>query len=189
MTGIKKYILLLVFLAGLLPSFGSTMAKNAFLSDIILTNSKEYLLLYFTVEGCFTPEMEKAIDNGIETTFTFYVNLHETIAYHKDPKLADIEINHSLRYDNIKKIYEIKLPEQDNKIVTVKSLDEAKKLMAEVVALPITPLTNLKKGHRYELRMMAELKKVRLPYYLHYVLFFLSLWNFETDWYSVDFRY
>jgi hypothetical protein len=133
--------------------------------------------------------VEKAIGNGIETTFTFYVVLHEKLDYHKDPKLADIEINHSLRYDNIKKIYEVKLPEQENKIVTVKTLDEAKKLMSEVAALPITPLSNLKKGHRYELRMMAELKKIKLPYYLHYVLFFLSLWDFETDWYYIDFRY
>ena len=189
MTGIKKLTLILIFLAGLLPGFEPALAKNAFLSDIILTNSKDYLLVYFTVEGCFTPEMEKAIQNGIETTFTFYVKLHETIKYGKDPELADIEINHSLRYDNLKKIYEIKLPEQDNKVVTVKTLDEAKKWMAEVVALSITPLSNLKKVHRYELRMMAELKKIRLPYYLNYILFFLSLWDFETDWYYIDFRY
>jgi hypothetical protein len=28
-----------------------------------------------------------------------------------------------------------------------------------------------------------------LPFYLHYVLFFLSFWDFETDWYTVDFIY
>jgi len=28
-----------------------------------------------------------------------------------------------------------------------------------------------------------------LPFYLDYVLFFLSLWDFETDWYSVVFKY
>jgi hypothetical protein len=37
--------------------------------------------------------------------------------------------------------------------------------------------------------MMAQLDKIRLPFYLHYVLFFVSLWDFETDWYAVDFRY
>ena len=37
--------------------------------------------------------------------------------------------------------------------------------------------------------MMAELNKIQLPLYLHYVFFFLSLWDFETDWHSVDFRY
>jgi len=39
------------------------------------------------------------------------------------------------------------------------------------------------------LRVKAELEKVRLPLYLHYVLFFVSLWDFETDWYTVDFIY
>jgi len=37
--------------------------------------------------------------------------------------------------------------------------------------------------------MMAELDKIRLPLYLHYVFFFLSLWDFETDWYAVDFLF
>ena len=35
----------------------------------------------------------------------------------------------------------------------------------------------------------AELEKVRLPLYLHYVLFFVSLWDFETDWFTIDFIY
>jgi len=47
----------------------------------------------------------------------------------------------------------------------------------------------LKKGKRYQLQMMAQLDRIRLPFHLHYVLFFLSLWDFETDWYAVDFRY
>ena len=50
-------------------------------------------------------------------------------------------------------------------------------------------VSNLEKGGRYQLRMMAELDKIILPLYLHNVLFFLSLWDFETDWYTIDFRY
>ena len=97
--------------------------------------------------------------------------------------------NIGIKYDNLKTIYEVRLSEQDNKVITVKSFDEAKKLMAEVVALKITPLSNLEKGGRYQLRMMAELDKIILPLYLHNVLFFLSLWDFETDWKMIEFRY
>jgi len=35
----------------------------------------------------------------------------------------------------------------------------------------------------------AELNKLTLPFHLHYVLFFVSLWDFETDWYTIDFVY
>ena len=50
-------------------------------------------------------------------------------------------------------------------------------------------MSEMKKGFHYQVQMMAQLDKIKLPFYLHHVLFFLSLWDFETDWYAVDFRY
>jgi hypothetical protein len=55
--------------------------------------------------------------------------------------------------------------------------------------LKVLPLRELAKGGHYQIQMMAELDQIRLPLYLHYVFFFLSLWDFETDWYTIDFRY
>ncbi|MGA8181415.1 MAG: DUF4390 domain-containing protein, partial [Desulfobacterales bacterium] len=69
------------------------------------------------------------------------------------------------------------------------SFDEAQKLMTEIDSLKIVPLKQLEKGGHYQLRAKAELSKVTLPFYLHYVLFFVSLWDFETDLYTVDFIY
>ena len=167
----------------------SALAAKAYLSDIVVTNTRDDLLLYFTVNKCFTAEMNKAIESGLNTTFTFFVRLYEKREYWWDRKIKDIKINHTIKYDSLRQTYQITLSEKNNKIVTVRSFEKAKKLMADVVALKVTPLRNLKKGEHYRIRMMAELDKIRLPFYLHYVFFFLSLWNFETDWYSVDFRY
>jgi hypothetical protein len=100
-----------------------------------------------------------------------------------------MEVQHSIRYDALKQVYEVKLSEQDNQVKTVKNFEEAQKQMSEVVSLKIMPLKNLEKGARYQLRIMAELDKIKLPLYLHHILFFLSLWDFETDWYTIDFRY
>lgn len=165
------------------------LANQAYLSDIVVTNTRDHLLVYFSVSDCFTAEMDRAIESGIDTTFTFYIRLFGKRDYWWDMKVADREISHSIKYDNLKKIYEVRLSEQNNKVVTVKDFDEARRLMAEVVAVKVVALRNLKKGEHYQLRMMAQLDKIRLPLYLHYVFFFLSLWDFETDWYSIDFRY
>lgn len=167
----------------------SASAQKARLVDIVVTNTRDHLLVYFAVEDCFTPELTQAIENGINTTFTFFVELYEKRNWWPDEKIADMEFNHSIKYDNIKKVYEVRLSEQDNKIITVQDFDEAKKLMTEVAALKVASLQNLKKGRRYNVQMMAELDRIELPLYLHYVLFFLSLWDFETDWHEVDFRY
>jgi hypothetical protein len=164
-------------------------AQQAYLSDIVVTNTRDHLLTYFTVKGCFTPDMNAAIDSGIETTFTFFVRLYEKRALLWDKELADIVFRHSIKFDNLKGTYEIRLSEENEKTVTVNNFEQAKKLMAEVVALKVVPMNQMKKGLRYQVQMMAQLDKIKLPFYLHHVLFFLSLWDFETDWYAVDFRY
>ena len=164
-------------------------AEQAYLSDIVITNVEDHLLVYFTVKECFTPEMNSAIESGIETSFTFFLLLYEKIDLSIDNKVTDLEVKHSIKFDSLKKVYEVRLSERENKVITVKDFEEAKKLMSEVIALKVTPLSNLREGADYQLQMMAELDKITLPFYLHYVLFFLSLWDFETDWHTIDFRY
>ena len=183
-TGVLAIIVWLVFYWS-----SPVLAEKAYISDVVVTNTRDHLLVYFDVKDCFTEEMNKAIESGIETTFTFFARLYEKRYLLWDRKITSVEIKHSIKYDSLKRIYEVRLSEHDNEVITVKNFDAGKKLMAEVVALKITPLSNLMKGGRYQLQMMAELDKIKLPLYLHYVLFFLSLWDFETDWYTIDFRY
>jgi hypothetical protein len=189
MTRVRTRLLAGIIFALIIQFASTALAAKAFLSDIVVTNTRDDLLVYFTVNNCFTPEMNRAIESGLNTTFTFFVKLYEKQEYRLDRKIADREFRHSIKYDSLKKVYEVTLSEEDNKVVTVTSFEEAKKLMAEVVAFKVTHLSNLQKGGRYRLKMMTELDRIELPFYLHYVLFFLSLWDFETDWYSVDFRY
>jgi hypothetical protein len=186
MRGLKSLLLMtILWVAWAVPA----VAKEAYLSDFVVTNTRDHLLIYFTVNNCFTPEMNNAIESGIETTFTFFVQLNEKRDLIWDKKIADLEVNHSIKYDSLKKTYSVRFSEDNNREVTARTFEEAKKLMAEIVALKVLPMHQLKKGKRYQLQMMAQLDKIRLPFYLHYVFFFLSLWDFETDWYAVDFRY
>jgi hypothetical protein len=186
MRGLKSLLLMtILWVAWAVPA----MAKEAYLSDFVVTNTRDHLLIYFKVNNCFTPEMNNAIESGIETTFTFFVQINEKRDLIWDKKIADLEVNHSIKYDSLKKTYTVRFSEDNNREVTARTFEEAKKLMAEIVALKVVPMHQLKKGKRYQLQMMAQLDKIRLPFYLHYVFFFLSLWDFETDWYAVDFRY
>jgi len=167
----------------------SSSAKEARLSDIIVTNTRDHLLSYFNVRDCFTEEMNMAIMNGISTKFTFIVKLYEIRSTWFDRKIADIRLTHTIEYNTLKNEFSLLLPEQNKKKVKTKDFDGAKDLMADVVALKVIRLDKLNKGAHYQIRMKAELDKIELPFYLNYVLFFLSLWDFETDWYSVVFRY
>lgn len=185
----KKTGLLIMILWFILHGPIPVLAEQAYISDVVVTNTRDDLLVYFSVYDCFTEDLKDAIQSGIETTFTFFIKLYRKSEAMWDTKIIDMEVQHSIRYDTLKQVYDVRLSEQDNEVKTVKSFEEAQKLMAEVVSLKIMPLENLEKGARYQLRIMAELDKIKLPLYLHHVLFFLSLWDFETDWYTIDFRY
>jgi len=180
--------LVIVVIFGLFSNTNAWAAK-ARLTDIVVTNTRDNLIVYFSVADCFTDDMQKAINNGVSTTFTFFVKLWEVRDWWWDRDIADLKVSHEIRYDSLKKIYELRLSASGDKVVAVKDFEEAKRLMSEIVGLKVTELRNLQKGSRYQISMMAELDKIRLPFYFHYVFFFLSLWDFETDWYTVDFRY
>jgi len=40
----------------------------------------------------------------------------------------------------------------------------------------------MKPGALTYLRIKAELDPIKLPLHLEYLFFFVSLWDFETDW-------
>ena len=69
----RKIIVVLLGLA--LLTGNAALAQEARLTDVVVTNTRDDLLIYLTVEGAFTPEMEKAIKSGVPATFSFIVNL------------------------------------------------------------------------------------------------------------------
>jgi hypothetical protein len=164
-------------------------AEDARLTNITVSNTRDDLLLYLNVEGAFREEMKKAILSGVPATFSFFAGLNRVKNFWFDGEIADIEVTHTIEYDNLKKEFTVSRSWEGNNIRVTKSFTEAQKLMTEISSLKIIPLNKLEKGMQYQLRVKAEFSKKTLPLYLHYVLFFVSLWDFETDWYTIDFIY
>ena len=164
-------------------------AQDAKLTNIIVTNTRDDLLVYLNVEGAFREKMKKAVLSGVPTSFSFFVSLFRVRNLWFDKKIIDLMVTNTVKYDNLKEEFTIKRSWEKSGPLILRSFDEVKKLITEIDGLKIVPLEQLEKGQRYQLRAKAELSKVTLPYYLHYVLFFVSLWDFETDWYAIDFIY
>lgn len=173
----------------MLSVHGSAMARDARLANIIVTNTRDDLLVYLSVNGAFTPKMEDAVKSGVPASFSFFINLYRVRSMWLDREMADLTITHTIKYNSLKKEYAVSRSWDTNSPVIVQSFEGAKKLMTEIDSLKVVPLEQLEKGKQYQIQAKAKLSRVTLPYYLHYVLFFLSLWDFETDWYTIDFIY
>jgi hypothetical protein len=159
------------------------------IENIKLANTRDDLITYFDIEKAFTDKINEAVMNGIPTTFTFYIALYKTDSSWFDKKISDIQIKSTLKYNSLKKEFSVFRPWKSDDPVVTQSFDDAKVLMTQVDNLKIIPLHQLVKKDKYQLRIKAELDKVILPLALHNVFFFVSFWDFQTNWYVINFTY
>ncbi|MCP4694462.1 MAG: DUF4390 domain-containing protein [Desulfobacterales bacterium] len=168
---------------------GASHAQEAALTDIIVNNTRDHLLLYLQVTGAFTEEMKEGVLSGVPTTFSFFIDLYAVRDFWFNKKITDLTVTHTIKYNNLKKEFIVQRSWEENQPLATTSLEEAQALMTEIDSLKIVELNRLEKGRQYRIKAKAELSELTLPFYLHYVLFFVSLWDFETDWYTIDFIY
>lgn len=168
---------------------GIAGAQDARLKNITISSTEEKLLVSMEVEGAFTQDVMEAILKGVPADFSFLVKLDRSRSWWANEELADIEVIHTIKYDNLKKEFSVFRSWIDKKPILTQSLAEAQALMTQIERLTIIDINRMQKNQQYELRAKAELSQMTLPFYLHYVFYFVSLWDFETDWHSVVFVY
>jgi len=179
---------LILFLISLLYAT-NVLAEKAFMDNVTLTNTRDHLVAYFNVENAFTPKINEAVLNGIPTTFTFYISLYQARESWFDKKIVTHKISNTLKHNTIRENFSLTRPWKSQDPLVIKTLNAAEKQMTDISGFVIIPIDQLIPGKKYQIRIKAEMKKIKLPLYLHHVFFFLSLWNFETDWYTMDFIY
>lgn len=177
------------FLIGLFVVCFPATGRPAKLTDIVITNSKDDLLISLKVEGAFAGEIKKAIGSGVPTTFSFFLSIEEVRRIWPDKVIAEAALTHTIKYNNLKNEYQIVRSWEAETPILAVTFEEAQKLMTEITGFRLTTLDKLEKGRRYQLRAKAKLSKITLPFYFHYILLMASAWEFETDWYTIEFVY
>ena len=156
--------------------------------DLLVTNNASHLLVYARVTNCFTKEIEAAILAGVPTAFTFILELFQERSGWLDKKLIRTTRRHTIKYDNVKKLFHVSA-DGEKEATAFQDFESAKRAMADLNGVSLFPLKALKRNAHYYVRSKAQLDKVRLPLHLEYLFFFVSLWDFETDWYREGFSY
>ncbi|MDF1577008.1 MAG: DUF4390 domain-containing protein [Desulfurivibrionaceae bacterium] len=178
-------LMLYVFFAG----SESKAYARAEIRDIVVSNSRQDLLLYLHVDKAFRAEIEEGIFNGIPVLYTFLVSLREIDqAGRPGRQVAGMEFAHALSYDALKEVFNLRFSE-GNTAVAVDNFDKAKALMTEVNGVKVVELARLKPGTAYFLSIKVRLERENLPLFFQYLIPFWQLRGEETDWQYVQFRY
>lgn len=171
--------------------FAVSAASPAFAAsarmDNVAVGTVPFFNVSFVVHDAFNDDIEKAIKSGLPTSFTFVAELYRTRRFWRDSFIGTWKFNHTVKYDSLKQEYEITLEEEGDTSVRTKDYDEMMRLMASGNNVTLLPSPPLKPGARYEIRLMAELDTIELPFLLRHMLFFVKYWDFETDWYKYGF--
>jgi hypothetical protein len=154
--------------------------EEALIEGLHIEQGKGTFVVSFSVKNCFSTKMEEAIKAGVPTTFNFFIRLYKRRPVIWDKKIASYKIRHRITFDNLKEDFRIWLQEKEKEI-RVADLEEAKRSMQQVEGFSMVRGRELERGD-YELAIKAELDPVKLPLRLECILFFVSLWDFETDW-------
>ena len=131
-------------------------AEDARLTRMTVSNTRDDLLLYLTLEGAFTDKLKEAILSGVPANFVFYISLYRVRNWWADKSIADIELTHSIKYDNLKKEFTVKRSWKEGSPVITPSFSQAQQWMTEVDALSMYSLKKLEKGRQYQIRAKAE---------------------------------
>jgi hypothetical protein len=170
-------------------AWANPFIRDARIIDMAVTTSPNDLMLSLKVEGAFKEKLEEAVMSGAPTTFSFFIIISEFRGIMPDRKILQFNLSHTIKYNNLKNDFTVKRSWENDKPLTTDSFDQAKQWMSEISDLRLIPLSHLQKGGHYKIKAKAELDKVTLPLFLDYIFFFVSLWDFTTDWQTVKFIY
>ena len=172
----------IIFFCCIFLSSTAAFSAQARITDLVLRNSQSEVLVDLKVEDFFTEEMQAAVLNGIPINISFSISFYEVLDFWFDNKLIGKTEFHSIRYDALRKEYRIHRSWKKSDPVVEKDFMQALKFLSEIKGLDIIFLSRLKKGAHYQLRIKSELKD-------RSYLFSSTPWEFETDWYTINFIY
>lgn len=180
-------ILLLVFLNLHLFPLPAT-GNEAVIKDVLITQSIDYIQLYAKVNNAISKDMEAAILAGVPVTITFLVDLYQERSAWFDRKAAGTVIKQTIQYNSVKKTFYVWLLNRQEP-EGFQDFESAKRTLTELNGVVVAPVRQLQKNRPTYIAIKAKLDKVRLPLGMEYIFFFVSLWDFETDWYKQRFMF
>jgi hypothetical protein len=172
----------LVFLVLILTTTSPAFSGDAELTNLSVRNSNDQLQVDLTINGIFTEEMKAAVSKGIPISLAFFILLYEVRDYWLDDKIVSKTAVHDVKFDVLKKEYRIRRSWEKGIPLVIKDFEKARSLFSVIKGFDVIPLKRLKKGKHYQLRVKSESSENKV----HFTGF---PWEFETDWYTLNFIY
>ena len=131
----------------------------------------------------FNDSIMDAIENGVPIAFTFTVELRQKNNLWSDTLVSSNTINHTIKYDSLKKIYRFSETGKrvKRKIIT-RNKEKYQHLMLTLENIPIASTRRLTLNEKYYIRIKANLETDHMLFPLNHLFTFLPFNNHEAAW-------
>lgn len=162
-----------------LPSFG--LGQNPAITEVVVTNHEGNKVVYARATDLFSEEMDSVILSGMPVHLVFTLDLFQERRFWFDKRIARLVVRHSLKYDAVKKIFQVMVSD-DREPEGFSDLLSAKRVMSELNGVAMIALGKLNKERNYHFRLKAKLERVRHPIVIKYLSYLMPWLGVETNW-------
>jgi hypothetical protein len=156
--------------------------------DFTVSNSRDKLLAYFSLKNGCPPYVQIALESGITVRYIYEVEL-QAPRFLITKSLSRRFILRTLTYDNLKGEYRVSFGPDAPRVVSVRTLEEARTLAFEINDVSIISLSELPRGKIYTLRVRAKMEEATSFLPFRGLLDLFSSWGCQTEWYEIRFNY
>jgi hypothetical protein len=156
--------------------------------DFTVSNSRDRLLAYFSLKNGCPPYVQIALESGVIVRYIYEVEL-QAPRFLLKKRLSRVFISRTLSYDNLKGEYRVSFGPDSPRVVSVRTLEEAKSLAFEINDVSVISLSELPKGKTYIIRVRAKTEKAASSLPFRGLLDLFSSWGYQTKWYEIRFNY
>jgi len=156
------------------------------LTDLLITNNERNILLYTRLTEGFNKDTESQIAAGVQKEYILQFKIYEERKYLWNKEIKSGKIRRNIQYDNLKKVYMI-TGLGDSSPAEFDDISSAQNALADYSGIAVIPISELKKGKKYILKVKVLVEKFRLPFKLERVFFFVSYWDYATKWHKQSF--
>lgn len=150
---------------------------QAFVDEVAINRDRNEITVDFTVKNIVAGQMVEALDSGLPVRIVYKVRFVRKAAALTTAVLNDIQFERVIEKDNLKNRYRIKEKEDTKEFP---DLDSAAEVLSRVKGLVVAPTEELLPEKRYQIELQVKLEEFRLPFQLHRILPFFSLWDVTT---------
>ena len=159
-----------------------SFASETELSNILIKNTRDNVVINLNIEGIFTEDIKGAISNGMPVSFAVKIFLYKVNNFWLDKKIAGEKVIHTIKYDLLREEYRINRSWKNGDPIWVKDFEKACYLISKIDELKIISVAEMEKEQPYQLMVKLEFVDMGHP-------FVKPIWVAEADWYSVSFKY